>query len=302
MIEPHFRKIRPKILKAIKKAGKEILVAMCWFTNHDLFDALCKKLSEDIPVSLIVLNDSINNRPDGLNFQKFIDLGGTFYYSYLESPMHNKYCIIDDSKVINGSYNWTHFAESKNYENITIINSNEIASLFQADFKRLAKACKLISIVKEEQNTDPYQPTIVEETRFASINDLIIASTKKFNNTNFKLITTIGENIHNDVYYPFIHKNTVIPTEKTYTLTTVEDNQITCNTDIRSGQNMIGSENVQIGKFVVEEIPPLGKGKPGLITTFSIDIYGILTVIIKVRETGKITINKFNIEHLITEQ
>lgn len=302
MIEPHFKKIRPKILKAIKKAEKEILVAMCWFTNHNLFDALCKKLSENITVSLVVLNDSINNRSDGLDFQKFIDLGGAFYFSDLESPMHNKYCIIDGLQVINGSYNWTYFAETKNYENITIINDEEIAILFKADFKRLVKECKLVSIVKDDQNTDPYQGTIVEDTRFASVNDLIISGKKSFSSTNFRLKTTIGENIHNDVYYPFIHSNSIIPIEQTHTLTTVEDEQITCNTDIRSGENKIGSENDQIGKFVIEDIPPLPKGKPGLITTFSIDIYGILTVTIRVRETGKITINKYNIEHLLIEQ
>jgi molecular chaperone DnaK (HSP70) len=109
----------------------------------------------------------------------------------------------------------------------------------------------------------------------------------------------LGESIHNDVFYPFIPKGSKIPISKTYSLTTVSDNQVNCNTDIRYGESKIGSTNTRIGAFTITDIPPLPKGVPGMITTFSIDEYGILTVSVKVRETGNHTINKFDISNLI---
>jgi phosphatidylserine/phosphatidylglycerophosphate/cardiolipin synthase-like enzyme len=74
---------------------------------------------------LIIHNDYINNRETGLPFQKFIDAGGKFYFSDEENPMHNKFCIIDNQVLINGSYNWTYYAESKNRENVLIIKDEK---------------------------------------------------------------------------------------------------------------------------------------------------------------------------------
>src|SRR5688572_22572829 len=111
-----FKNIRPQILTEILKAEFEIKAAIGWFTNHDLFDALCEKVKEGLTVELIILNDYINNRVDGLDFQYFIDIGGNFYFGDEDRPMHNKCCIIDKKVLINGSYNWTYYAESRNEE------------------------------------------------------------------------------------------------------------------------------------------------------------------------------------------
>jgi len=138
MIETYFTKIRYQILKCLEEATEEILVAVYWFTNTDLFNQLCLKLSEGISVELIICNDSINNRPTGLDFQHFIELGGKLFFSDSEKPMHNKFCIIDKKTLINGSYNWTYFAEIKNYENILIIQ-DDISTLnkFDVEFRKL---------------------------------------------------------------------------------------------------------------------------------------------------------------------
>lgn len=299
MIKPFFKDIRKAIIDELKRATTEINIAVCWFTSYELFDVLCVKLKENISVSLIVLNDGINNSPDALNFQEFIDLGGIFHYSDAETPMHNKYCIIDETILITGSYNWTYFAENKNEENIIILKDKRIAELFLSDFKRLSEKFKLVSSVKDDAKGDSQQNTIVENARIATETDIIIKNKKVFDGSELTIKSSIGESIHEDKFYVFIPKGSKVPIEKTHTLTTIEDNQTSCKTDIRFGENSLGSLNQEIGCFSIEDIPPMEKGKPGLITTFSVDIYGILTVIIKVRESGTITIHKFNIEHLI---
>lgn len=299
MIQTYFTGIRKQIIKELKLANTDIKVAVCWFTCKDLFDLLCKKLKEGKSVELIVLNDSINNRPAALNFQKFIKLGGAFYYSSIDNPMHNKYCIIDSTTLINGSYNWTYYAEFKNFENVMIFKNNQIAENYINDFNRLKSNCKLVSNVASEANTDNQQGTIVENTKLASKSDIIIKNTLVIGEAKKTLIATLGESIHDDVFFPFIPKGSVIPIDKTFCLTTVENNQVSCAIKIRYGEEKVGSANSGIGSFTVNNIPPRPKGMVGLITTFSIDEYGILTVSVKVRETGIVTINKIDINKLL---
>ena len=105
MVTAHFKNIRQNIIDNLDNATDEIIVAMYWFTNHDLFNKLCEKIQDGINVKIIIHNDFINNRDAGLNFQHFIDLGGHFYFSDPNNPMHNKFCVIDNKVLINGSYN-----------------------------------------------------------------------------------------------------------------------------------------------------------------------------------------------------
>jgi hypothetical protein len=121
-----FQGIKQEIIKEIKAAENNIKIAVAWFTNIDLFDALCSKLYEqNIKITLIIIDDATNNRLGGIDFQKFIDKGGELFFSTGERTMHNKFCIIDDKILINGSYNWTYNAECKNFENIVIHYQNQ---------------------------------------------------------------------------------------------------------------------------------------------------------------------------------
>ena len=101
MVIACFEDIRRNILNCLEEASDEILVAVYWFTNHELFEKLCEKRIAGLNVKLIIHNDFINNRDTGIDFQRFIDLGGEFYFSDSEYPMHNKFCVIDDNILIN---------------------------------------------------------------------------------------------------------------------------------------------------------------------------------------------------------
>lgn len=50
--------------------------------------------------------------------------------------MHNKYCIIDNEKVIDGSYNWSYGARY-NLEHIIVIESTKVAKMYKASFERI---------------------------------------------------------------------------------------------------------------------------------------------------------------------
>ena len=51
--------------------------------------------------------------------------------------MHNKYAVIDGETVISGSFNWTKSAEYRNDENLVVINSKNLAKIYEENFKKL---------------------------------------------------------------------------------------------------------------------------------------------------------------------
>ena len=123
-ITTSFEGIEDIIIADIKSAKEEILLAVVWFTNKRIFDVLTEKMESDKKFSakLVVINDNINNRIGGIDFQKFISLGGVFFFAEKNIPMHNKYIVIDSKLVITGSYDYTYLAESINDENIIRID------------------------------------------------------------------------------------------------------------------------------------------------------------------------------------
>lgn len=136
-IEVCFNGIKDKIIENISTATKSLKIAMAWFTNYDIFGKLLELRERNISIDLIIINDLINNGGYCLNFNELIDKGGNIYLSEFPSMMHNKFCLIDDEILINGSYNWTYYAETINEENILIIKDNSIINSFKSEFERL---------------------------------------------------------------------------------------------------------------------------------------------------------------------
>lgn len=151
-ITPYFEKIEEVLIKDLAAANKEILLAVAWFTNKRIFDVLIDKLNSNkgISIKLVVINDNINNRIGGLDFQQFINAGGVFYFAEKNIPMHNKYCIIDSNIVITGSYNYTYYAESANEENIIRFNGGgDVVLSYIENFGKLITNKKPIEDIKK---------------------------------------------------------------------------------------------------------------------------------------------------------
>jgi len=128
----HFANIPQEITKRLRAATQEIVVAVAWFTDPDLFDVLCRQAGCGLRVRLAVLNDQINVGPGRLNFQRLQDIGGEVFLIPVagdrEPIMHHKFCVIDRATVIIGSYNWTKRAQD-NDESITVMaDGPEIAA------------------------------------------------------------------------------------------------------------------------------------------------------------------------------
>jgi molecular chaperone DnaK len=84
-----------------------------------------------------------------------------------------------------------------------------------------------------------------------------------------------------------IPRNTTIPTKKSETFSTADDNQTTVEIHVLQGERDMARDNRTIGKFQLTGIPPAPRGLPQIEVTFDIDANGILHVSAKDKATSK---------------
>ncbi|MEM6908821.1 MAG: molecular chaperone DnaK [Pseudomonadota bacterium] len=89
------------------------------------------------------------------------------------------------------------------------------------------------------------------------------------------------------VFTRMIDRNTTIPTKKTQTYSTAEDNQNAVTIKVFQGEREMASDNKLLGNFDLLGIPPAPRGVPQIEVTFDIDANGIVSVSAKDKGTGK---------------
>jgi molecular chaperone DnaK len=98
---------------------------------------------------------------------------------------------------------------------------------------------------------------------------------------------SLGVETLGGVFNKIIDKNTTIPTRKSQVYTTAADGQTAVTIHVLQGERQMAADNISLGVFNLEGIPPAPRGIPQIEVTFDIDSNGIISVTAKDRGTSK---------------
>jgi molecular chaperone DnaK len=121
---------------------------------------------------------------------------------------------------------------------------------------------------------------------------------------------SLGVETMGSVMTTMIERNTTIPVRKTEVYSTAADNQTAVDIHILQGERPMAADNMSLGRFRLDGIPPAPRGIPQVEVTFDIDANGILNVTAKDKATGKeqkvtvtasTNLNKDDIDKMVQE-
>ncbi|MGD0612968.1 MAG: molecular chaperone DnaK [Anaerolineales bacterium] len=121
---------------------------------------------------------------------------------------------------------------------------------------------------------------------------------------------SLGVETMGGVMTTMIERNTTIPVRKTETYSTAADLQTAVDIHILQGERPLANDNMSLGRFRLDGIPPAPRGIPQVEVTFDIDANGILNVTARDKATGKeqkvtvtasTNLNKADIEKMVAE-
>jgi molecular chaperone DnaK len=98
---------------------------------------------------------------------------------------------------------------------------------------------------------------------------------------------TLGVETLGGVMTPLIERNTTIPVKKSETFSTAADGQTAVTIHVLQGERPMAADNMSLGQFNLEGIPPAPRGVPQIEVTFDIDANGILNVSAQDKATGR---------------
>ena len=98
---------------------------------------------------------------------------------------------------------------------------------------------------------------------------------------------SLGVETMGSVMTALIERNTTIPTSKSEVFSTAEDSQSAVDIHVLQGERPMAADNMTMGRFRLEGIPPAPRGVPQIEVTFDIDVNGIVSVKAKDLGTGK---------------
>jgi len=123
------------IVQALDGAGQTVHIAMYYFTDAKLADAVVRAHQRSVQTYVYLDRSQVKHQYAQAHY--LATHGVPVRISSNPAIMHNKFAIIDGAAVITGSYNWTKSAYQRNDENLLIIHRPDVAQLYMQRFAGL---------------------------------------------------------------------------------------------------------------------------------------------------------------------
>lgn len=145
---------KAKIIESISQAKTTVKVAMAYFTDREIANELIAASQRGIEVNVVLSSDNTNNDIRELLKGK---VSLVIFESNGRGIMHHKFCIVDNSLLLHGSYNYTYNATKNNHESLNITDSYSLISEYAKIFETLTKDATVTNIYLNEKPI--FQPT-----------------------------------------------------------------------------------------------------------------------------------------------
>lgn len=119
---------------------------ICVFTitYNKIANAIMSEFRDGVKVRIITDNDKTNDL--GSDIYRMATAGVPVKMDKTDAHMHHKFAVIDGKLLINGSFNWTMSAQSRNFENVVISNNPKMVKSFQRLFEDLWNSNQMVSL------------------------------------------------------------------------------------------------------------------------------------------------------------
>jgi len=123
-----------EVLYWISRANESIHILIYSFTLDSIGDALLEARDRGIEVRVVFEEDRISQYSE---YQKLKDAGITVRIDTNSRSMHHKVLIVDGILVLTSSFNWSDNGENYNNENLIVIESSYVATIYEGEFTEI---------------------------------------------------------------------------------------------------------------------------------------------------------------------
>ena len=126
---------RIAIEQAMETALDELLICVFTISDDRLSDAIQRAHRNGLTVRVISDNDKMEDK--GNDVERLSLSGVDVRIDRSPEHMHHKFMVVDGHTVLTGSYNWTRSAETRNEENLVVLDDPVLAGRFAEEFERI---------------------------------------------------------------------------------------------------------------------------------------------------------------------
>jgi cardiolipin hydrolase len=123
------------IIDLMQSADKYLDICVFTISDNRITEEIVKAHNRGIEIRIISDNEKMNDI--GSDIMTLAEAGINIKIDHSPNHMHHKYMIVDEIRVLTGSYNWTKSAAEYNQENIVITDIDEIVTGFIDNFSQL---------------------------------------------------------------------------------------------------------------------------------------------------------------------
>ena len=124
------------VSESLRQAKQRVTLALYGFNNNDLAEELVKLAKKGVVVRVKIDTAKGAEKKTGALIGRLKSGGVEVQTVAPGGRNHNKFAVIDGTRVLTGSYNWTAKAES-NWENLLVIDCTELAKSYESEWEKI---------------------------------------------------------------------------------------------------------------------------------------------------------------------